>query len=57
MKKFPLDYVIVEEKKQVWVKCNSSTTAIAIPTLIKKFFPGYTGHIASESYFESLKIK
>ena len=53
--KFPLDHVVKYDTKEVWVKCNSSTTAMGIHALIKKYYPGYTGHIASEDYLEELK--
>ena len=52
--KFPLPHVVIEEKREVWVRIDSSVTAIGIPALVKKYFPGYTGHIASEDYFKEL---
>ena len=53
--KFPFDHVVKCDTKEVWIKCNSSTTAMAIPALVNKFYPGYIGHIASEEYLEELK--
>ena len=52
--KFPFPHVVIEEKKEVWVRIDSSVTAIGIPALVKQNFPGYTGHIASEDYFKEL---
>ena len=52
--KFPFPHVVIEEKKEVWVRIDSSVTAIGIPALVKQYFPGYTGHIASEDYFKEL---
>jgi hypothetical protein len=53
--KFPLEHVVKYDTKEVWIKCNSSTTAMGIPALVKKYYPGYTGHIASEECLEKLK--
>ena len=53
--KFPFEHVVKYDTKQVWIKCNSSVTAMGIPSLVEKYYPGYTGHIASDDYFESLK--
>jgi hypothetical protein len=57
MTKFPYDYVIKIPEKEVWIKCNSSITAMGIGALVSKYFPGYTGHIASADYFETLTQK
>mgnify|MGYP006899595408 FL=1 len=53
--KFPLEHVVKVDTKEVWIKCNSSTTAMGIPALVNKYYPGYTGHIASEEYLKELK--
>ena len=53
--KFPFEHVVKCDTKEVWIKCNSSTTAMGIPALVKKYYPGYTGHIASADYLEELK--
>jgi len=53
--KFPLDHVVKYDTKEVWIKCDSSTTAIGISALVKKYYPGYTGRIASADYLEKLK--
>ena len=52
---FPLDHVVKYDTKEVWVKCGSSTTAMGVSALVKKYYPGYTGRIASEEYLERLK--
>jgi hypothetical protein len=57
MNKFPLDHVIKIPEKEVWIKCESSITTMSISALVKKYYPGYTGHIASSDYFETLKQK
>ena len=53
--KFPFEHVVKYDTKEVWINCNSSTTAMGIPALVKKYYPGYTGHIASADYLEELK--
>jgi hypothetical protein len=54
-KKFPFDHVVKYDTKEVWVVCNSVTTVLGIPSLVQKYYPGYTGHIASSDYLEKLK--
>ena len=53
--KFPFDHVVKYDTKEVWIKCNSSVTAMGILALVNKFYPGYTGHIANEERLEKLK--
>lgn len=53
--KFPLPHHILEDKKEVWIVCNSSITAKGIPTLMKQYFPDYTACLCSSDYFEKLK--
>lgn len=53
--KFPFDHVINKETKEVWIKCNSGITAMGIPRLVEKYYPGYKGHIATEKYLNELR--
>ncbi len=53
--KFPLEHVVKYDTKAVWIKCNSSTTAMGIPALVNKYYPGYAGHIASEEHLKELR--
>jgi hypothetical protein len=53
--KFPLDHVLKYDTKEVWIKCNSVITALGIPALVEKYYPGYFGRIASSEYLEKLK--
>lgn len=39
---------IDHDNKLVYIKCTSSTTAMGIDALVKKYFPGYSGKIVSE---------
>jgi hypothetical protein len=53
--KFPLEHVLKYDTKEVWIKCNSVTTALGIPSLIKKYYPGYVGRIATQEHLNQLK--
>jgi hypothetical protein len=53
--KFPLEHLVKCDTKEVWVICDSAITAMGIPAIVKKFYPGYTGKIASREHFEKLK--
>jgi len=50
----PLRYVIIEEKKEVWF-VGSSTVAMGLKGIVAKWFPGYTGCLASQEYFDKLQ--
>ena len=53
--KFPLEHVVNYDTQEVWVKCDSAITATGIPAMVNKYYPGYTGHIASEDYLNKLR--
>jgi hypothetical protein len=53
--KFPFEHVVKYDTKEVWVKCSSSITAMGIPTLVEKYYPGYVGRIATWEYLEQLR--
>jgi hypothetical protein len=53
--KFPFEHVVKYDTKEVWVKCDSAITAMGIPALVEKYYPGYRGHIASEDYLNKLR--
>ena len=50
-KKFPLEYIIVEDTKEVLIVVNSAITAMGIGAMSKQYFPGYTAKIVSKEYF------
>ena len=52
--KFPLRHIVIEEKKEVWIRTDSSITAMGVPAMMKQHFHGYAGKIASEDYFQEL---
>jgi hypothetical protein len=51
---FPLLHHVLEDKKEVWIVCQSSITAQGIPVLMRKYFPDYTACLCSPDYFEKL---
>ena len=53
--KFPFDHVVKYDTKEVWIKCDSSITAMGIPSLVNKYYPGYTGKIGTSEYLQTLK--
>jgi len=53
--KFPFDHVLKYDTKEVWVKCNSSITAMGIDSLVKKYYPGYTAKIATDDHIATLR--
>ena len=53
--KFPYDHIVKCDTKEVWVTDINSISAMGLPKLIEKYYPGYTGKIASKDYFEKLK--
>ena len=55
MRKFPFDHVVKYDTKEIWIKCDSSITAMGIRALVDRYYPGYTGRIANEEYLRNLK--
>jgi hypothetical protein len=53
--KFPLEHLVKYDTKEVLVICDSAITAMGIPAIVKKYYPGYTGKIVSRDYFEKFK--
>ena len=53
--KFPFDHVLKYDTKEVWIKCNSSITTMGISALVEKYYPGYTGKIATQDYLDQLR--
>lgn len=53
--KFPLEHVVKHDTKEVWVICNSSITAMGLPTLVEKHYPGYTAKIGTYEYLATLR--
>jgi hypothetical protein len=53
--KFPFKHVVKYDTKEVWVECDSAITAMGIPALVEKYYPGYKGHIGSAEYLNKLR--
>jgi hypothetical protein len=53
--KFPLDHVVKYDTKEIWIACSSATTALGIPALVKKYYPGYTGKIATHEHLDLMR--
>jgi hypothetical protein len=53
--KFPFDHVVKYDTKEVWIICSSVTTTLGIPALVEKYYPGYTGRIATSEYLDQLR--
>jgi hypothetical protein len=53
--KFPFEHVVKYDTKEVWIKCNSVTTALGIPALVEKYYPGYSGKIATGEHLDQLR--
>jgi len=54
--KFPLEHIVKSDTQEVWVICESAITAMGIAAMVKKFYPGYKGKIASREHFEKMKL-
>jgi hypothetical protein len=57
MDKFPFEHVVKYDTKEIWIKCDSAITALGIPALVEKYYPGYTGRIGNEEYLDKLRNK
>ncbi len=51
----PYPYFIAEDEKTVYVQIQSHITAMGFPAIMREYFPGYIGKIASPEYLETLR--
>ena len=53
---FFFPHIVIEEEKQVWIylKKGSFPTNLAIPFLMRKYFPSYKANICNKETFLSL---
>lgn len=51
----PWDYFIAEDEKTVYVNITSAITAMGFPAIMREYFRGYIGQIASKEYIETLR--
>ena len=47
--------VVDHQNQIVYLKCSSAITAMGIPAIVKQFYPGFRGKIASREHFDKLK--
>ena len=47
----PIDHIFLEEKKQIWVLCESSITAVGIGNYVRSAFPDYELCLCSRETF------
>ena len=55
MKKFPFNHVVLEDREEVWIK-GGYPGCLAVPQLMKKFYPEYTAKLATNEFIEKLKV-
>ena len=54
MSKFPFNHVVLEDRKEVWIK-GGYPGCMAVPKLMEKFYPGYKSCLAKNEFIEELK--
>jgi hypothetical protein len=54
MKKFPFNHVVLEDRKEVWIK-GGYPGCMAVPKLMEKFYPDYDAKLAKNEFIEELK--
>jgi hypothetical protein len=47
--------VVDHENKIVYLKCSSAITAMGIPALVDRYYPGYAGKLVTLECLEDLK--
>jgi hypothetical protein len=52
--KFPFEHIVKYDTQEVWIKCNSVTTAMGLPALVNKYYPGYKAKIGTQEYLDQL---
>jgi len=53
--KFPFEHIVKYDSKEVWVTDIGCITAMGLPQIVEKYYPGYKGKVASRENFEELK--
>ena len=53
-KECPIKHLVMVDKKEVWF-VESREVAVFLKQITAKWFPGYTGKMATEEYINSLK--
>ena len=55
MKKFPFNHVVLEDRKEVWIKEVILDVYETVPKLMEKFYPDYDAKLAKNEFIEELK--
>ena len=53
--KFPFEHVLKYDTQEVWIKCNSFTTAMGLPVLVNQYYPGYKVKIGTHEQLDQLR--
>ncbi len=55
--RFPFEYILNEDTKEVLVRSSGMSffTAMGLPSLVHRHFPGYKSRLCSKGYFDTLK--
>ena len=53
----PSNHIFIEEKKQIWVLCESSITAMGIGSYFRSAFPDYELCLCRRETFNRLRAK
>ena len=54
-KECPYDYFLDEDENIAYVNITSAVTAMGFPALMREYFRGYIGKIATKEYIETLR--
>lgn len=54
--KLPFKHIVLEDTKEVLIVVRSSITAMAVTSMVNKYYPGYTAKIISERYYQEQTI-
>lgn len=53
--KFPFEHVVKYDTQEVWVRCDSSISAMGLPALVSKYYPGYKAKIGTQEHLDRLR--
>jgi hypothetical protein len=55
MDKFPFEHVVNYNTQEVWVKCDSSITAMGLTKLVNYYYPGYKAKVGTQEHLDLLR--
>ena len=53
----PSNHIFIEEKKEIWVLCESSISAMGIGAVIRDYYPQYTCCLCNRKTYENLQAE